>query len=219
LDPVSLNQIEHTVRKAVRGCGFDWGIAEEAGRAVRWLEWMNLDGIGSLFGALDAVKDVDMKGLLISAEGQNWVSRASVMSPILAGPSLADSVGIDFAPICLHQLSRPLLAAGFIGAVLAPSDDPIFLQWPGVHLSVENTRLGVMGELENLTIECADKFFMSRQNDNVDGVFAYRQGVTSSRAVSSDLWHELEAKAHLTYVEATDASRLAGAGAGLSDND
>ena len=37
--------------------------------------------------------------------------------------------------------------------------------------------------------------------------------------VDPDEWHQLEIYAELTYVPETDASRLAGAGAGLTDND
>ena len=37
--------------------------------------------------------------------------------------------------------------------------------------------------------------------------------------VDPDEWHQLEIYAELTYVPETDASRLVGAGAGLTDND
>ncbi len=33
----SLNEIEALARKAARGGGMSWGLAEEAGKAVRWL--------------------------------------------------------------------------------------------------------------------------------------------------------------------------------------
>ena len=34
---LSLNEVEATAKKATRGAGYPWGLAEEAGKAVRWL--------------------------------------------------------------------------------------------------------------------------------------------------------------------------------------
>ncbi|MEL7259121.1 MAG: DUF3726 domain-containing protein, partial [Pseudomonadota bacterium] len=32
----SLNEVESLARKAARGAGYSWGLAEEAGKATRW---------------------------------------------------------------------------------------------------------------------------------------------------------------------------------------
>jgi hypothetical protein len=47
----SLNEIDSQLRKAARGAGLPWGLAEEAGKAARWLE---MHGIACLpvFAAL-----------------------------------------------------------------------------------------------------------------------------------------------------------------------
>ena len=41
---LSLPEIESLVVKAARGAGYNWGIAEEAGFAVRWLARTGLPG-------------------------------------------------------------------------------------------------------------------------------------------------------------------------------
>ena len=44
----SLNEIEALAKKAARGSGCSWGVAEDAGRAVRWLEARGLPGAEAL---------------------------------------------------------------------------------------------------------------------------------------------------------------------------
>ena len=34
---MSLNEIDVSVKRAARGVGMSWGLAEEAGKAARWL--------------------------------------------------------------------------------------------------------------------------------------------------------------------------------------
>ena len=40
----TLAEVESYLRKAARACGLEWGIAEEAGKAARWLAAFNLPG-------------------------------------------------------------------------------------------------------------------------------------------------------------------------------
>ena len=41
---LTLAETESYLRKAARACGLDWGIAEEAGKAARWLAAFDLPG-------------------------------------------------------------------------------------------------------------------------------------------------------------------------------
>jgi len=47
----SLNEIEAQLRKAARGAGLSWGLAEEAGKAGRWLAMHGIDALPA-FAAL-----------------------------------------------------------------------------------------------------------------------------------------------------------------------
>lgn len=49
---LSLNEVQVTAKKAARGAGYPWGIAEEAGQAARWLCSHGLDGCAALAGVL-----------------------------------------------------------------------------------------------------------------------------------------------------------------------
>jgi hypothetical protein len=58
--------------------------------------------------------------------------------------------------------------------------------------------------------------------EGADVVFTEQEAVrlqVSRGAVGPEIWQQVASFAALTYVPETDASRLAGAGAGLSDND
>ena len=44
----SLSEIETTSKRASRGVGFSWGIAEEVGKCIRLLELFGLPGIKNL---------------------------------------------------------------------------------------------------------------------------------------------------------------------------
>jgi hypothetical protein len=50
----SLNEIEALAGKAARGAGYDWGLAEEAGQSVRWLEARDFRGADALMAAINA---------------------------------------------------------------------------------------------------------------------------------------------------------------------
>ena len=47
-DMKSLSEIETTSKRASRGVGFSWGIAEEVGKCIRLLELFGLPGIKNL---------------------------------------------------------------------------------------------------------------------------------------------------------------------------
>ena len=44
----TLSEIDTTSKRAVRGAGFSWGIAEEVGKNMRLLELFGLPGIKNL---------------------------------------------------------------------------------------------------------------------------------------------------------------------------
>ncbi|MEC3861100.1 DUF3726 domain-containing protein [Mesobacterium sp. TK19101] len=49
---LSLNEIDAQAKRAARGAGYSWGMAEEAGKAARWLCAQGLDGVSVLAQAL-----------------------------------------------------------------------------------------------------------------------------------------------------------------------
>ena len=56
---LSLNEVQAQAFKAARGAGYAWGLAEEAGKATRWLCGHGLDGVALLVELLEAAPDPD----------------------------------------------------------------------------------------------------------------------------------------------------------------
>lgn len=216
---VSLNQIEGVARKAVRGAGAVWGLAEDTGRSVRWLEAMDIDGIEMLARLLAEVDHSETEKLLLEPQQGDWHARSEKMSPIFAGPSLGDLLDNLGSGINLHQLAFPMLCAGFVGAVTGVNDKPIYLQWEGIELEIKFNQLGIVGDSQFLLTPFTDLLSVRSSSQYEAAEFVLRNGEIAARSVKPSSWRHLESLAHRTYVEATAASRLAGAGAGLSDND
>lgn len=207
---VSLGEAEATARKATRGAGFDWGTAEEAGRAVCWLCTYGLDGCGALADWLDAT-DRQTSGIhRQQITDGNWRAE-TVLCPLLTGMALADHGHMLQTPLVLHDLARPLLILPF-------ADDVARLTGKGVLLVAQEGRAWFDGT----SVQLAGSWDLS-QTAALHVTFEAMQIPAVPRKTRANPeagdWQRLEAWAHKTYAPATDASRVSGAGAGLTDND
>lgn len=192
----SLNEVESVARKAARGAGYSWGQAEEAGAAVRWLEARGLPGCASLLALLD-LRDQ---------------SALRARCPLELGMALCDTGGAG-ADCRAAQVHLPLLVLPFLVWAAESSGESMTLKcgdWravvtPGGQAS-QNAKIDLP---ECARIVCLD-----------EGA-TYPHMLISKLRAYCDLGviDALGAYAARTYAPATEASRLAGAGAGVSDND
>lgn len=88
----SLIEVEALSKKAAKGAGYSWGEAEDAAKAVRWLEARGLDGASALVNHLSA-----------SDQGA---------CPIHAGIAVSDGV-TQVESVDLSGLDQPLLFLPF----------------------------------------------------------------------------------------------------------
>lgn len=92
----SLGEIADLSKKAARGAGFSWGLAEEAAWAVRWLAERGLPGPEALARALrnaDVPCPVHLGASIADKQDLNAVSAAGeVASPILCIPFFSRAV-------------------------------------------------------------------------------------------------------------------------------
>ncbi len=219
----SLNEIEQTVRKAARGCGLPWGVADEVGKAIRWLHGFGLNGIYGLNAVLDRYDHQNSRGYAPMSLTGVWQAPAGTLSPLLTGPSLCDCMEmLAQQPIVTGKIAHPVLTAGFLGQKALIADQPIRLEWSSVTLEFHRAQLAISGNRADLNINICDALRCTRMpRSKYVGPTPGKVLDAASGGVAIDdaLWEKLEGRAHLTYVAATEASRLAGAGAGLSDND
>jgi hypothetical protein len=208
----SLNEIEALARKAARGGGMSWGLAEEAGKAVRWLSDNGFPGPGLL---ADLMRQNEGKSYteLALQQGDDGISRArnGLLCPIIAGALICDQADDlkDGAQLRLGDVAVPLLLAPFACEAARSAGVSVALEWRGVTLSLGDGAPRVVGDEAALLISEIGSVALSRTVGQAIG--AVRTG--SGRDVTEETMQTLESYAQRTYAPATAASR-AGAGAG-----
>ena len=210
----SLNELEALARKAARGRGMTWGMAEETGRATRALCGWGMDAPSALAKLLQLQDGLAHDAVAPARTAGPWRATGGALCPIAAGCCLNDfATMLRSGPIHMHSVAQPLLLLGFVQMAARRLGQPVRLTIGAVQFCVTGDDIAVEGDLPDLpdqsdvTAALADAPF---------GTALIRH----SRAdVSDGAAAILTAFAHRTYAPATEASRLAGAGAGLSDND
>lgn len=215
----SLNEIRALATGAARGAGLPWGVAEEAGRAARWLEARGLAGLSALEGALQCLSAPDWRRCFPVPEGAVWRAEAGEMDGLLAGMTLADRADgpLPFSgggALVLSRVRRPLLAvpfmagvAGVCGARLAVS---LGAQTPAIGIGPQSAgeacrALEGIALAETVRIGKAGGGAMPPDLPRLDG----------SIAVDSEVYARLARWwAARTHVPESAASRERGAGAG-----
>ncbi len=225
----SLNEIDQTARKAAHGCGLAWGVADEVGKAIRWLHLFGLDGVAGLLAVLDQYNHRIVADYAPQSLRGIWRARKGILSPLLTGVSLCDCLGdglgnylgmLRHQPVETEKIAHPLLTAGFLGHYLLGQaehqEQSIQLTWSNVSLEFHRNKLAVSGNKKDLETKISNQLVCKRVPNSNSTFIA---PVIGDVAVNDSLWKKLEQYALNTCVAATEASRLSGAGAGLNDND
>ncbi len=215
----SLNEIEQTCRKAARGSGLPWGVADDTGRAVRWLHAFQLDGVSSLIALLERFDHHRPVDYAPESLDGIWQGPYNVLSPIMTGLALSDCMGLmQGRSIETREIACPILVAGYIGQTVLNKGQSVTTGWLSISLSIDRDRLTIIGDKGDLYTDRAGRLTCEKAPFDRDCGGSRYPRVGDTR-VNAGAWEKLENRAQLTYVKATEASRLSGAGAGLNDND
>jgi hypothetical protein len=215
----SLNEVEMQVRKAARGAGFSWGLAEEAGWAARFLEAHRLPCLAALIALLDWRQGRPHAVVAPDVEGAVWRARGGCLCAITTG-----SAWHDFAtdsrlsePVEFRTIAAPALLAPFIAATARRLARPLALRGGPVTMSFDVDRMWLSGRRAALSCPVAEALTVHALETvpNTSACSAVSGGVD----VDDRTWSQLGHYAVRTYVPTTVDSRLYGAGAGLLDND
>lgn len=208
---LSLGEVEALSKKAARGCGYTWGLAEEAGKAARWLCSHSVDGTAALAALL-----TEMDGVAFSDHAPvsdvHWQARGGALCPILTGAAFsdyADSLLTD--ELNLGQTAHPILLVPFAAYAAASLKTSLAICVSDRRFLTDGQRLSVVGEPHIVS--------PSTVTIRADVALGPAQAVSTRAQLDPDSHDILLDFAHRTYAPATDASRLKGAGAGLTDND
>jgi len=205
---VSLNEAEVMATKAAWGAGRPWGLAQDAGRAMSTLEAMRLPGAASLLDVLIATDGVPCERLRPVSTQTEWWQADGPMCPALVGAFISD-LGAQSEAVKLRQVHAPLLLVPFC---LMAFDNVVF-NWNGCTIRSSDEGLFVHGALNAKT---ADQVSIDNCAPAEQATHRWQPGAVD---IADEIWEALSAFAHRTYVPASEASRLKGAGAGLTDND
>lgn len=201
---LSLAEIDALCRKAARGAGCPWGMAEEAGKAARWLASHGLPGPEALAALLDAPRTCRC-GKDEQAPGCS----------LALGAQLSDEAE---AIVChgarFGAVAQPLLMLAQAGQAAAALGMPVALQWTGFHAICVPDGLSLEHAQTQDTAVAADVACTPALPPA-----SVRPPATGARAVAPAALDRLERLAAVTYAPATDASRTSGAGAANLDTE
>jgi hypothetical protein len=124
----SLAELEALGRDAARGAGLPWGLAEEAGAALRWLEARRLPGTALTVAWLEARAERAAAELTPEMRRDGWTAPADRLCPYLTGAAIADRGDIELA---LDAVAYPLLLAPFVAAAARSRARGLELAWDG----------------------------------------------------------------------------------------
>ena len=192
---VSLNEVEMIALRAARGTGCPWGLAEEAGKAARWLAARRLPWLEALLALLE----------------QRGKSGAC---PLLTGAGLADlpREAIGAAGATFEDIAAPILLLPFLASVATATNRTFDIRWPDVTARIDSG-CTVAGERRHLLAEAATVHVAGAAAPSA-GPAAHLGGVD----VDDGPWRQLEALVLPTYVPESATSRQNGAGAGAAED-
>ncbi|SFK53611.1 DUF3726 domain-containing protein [Shimia haliotis] len=206
---VSFNEVEAMAKKAARGAGYAWGMAEEAGWATRWLCARDLDGCAALAMALQEINGTKIRP--ISFENGELRVAEGAACPVHAGAALSDfAADLRQGPVRLSHVAVPMLLLPFAANVARRIGEPVTVRGNAFEAVVQADAASVTGDIAVVS----DSVVVTSGGTLGDAA----SGAARATPTKAD-WATLGEFAHRTYAPATEASRLKGAGAGTNDND
>jgi hypothetical protein len=200
------NELRAQVTKAGRGLGYDWGRAKYLGESVLRAEQNGLSALTSFLQLTDTL-DTGPSRLLHSNLLKGDIATVDVVD---LGIALIDHLSrLDFQTPVAFEVVGFSLFLGTLCYGLTGTDRALQIEIDDIECVVQADRI-VVGPEPPFQGVCRLRFCPRRFDD---WRLVRRFEVTHANA------EILDHLASRVYAPATEASRLAGAGAGLNDND
>ena len=212
----SLNEIEAEVKKAVRGAGLAWGLAEEGANAARWLAARAIDPLPALIDVLDRHAGGNRISTAITLTDDGRWTAPAPLCPITFGATLCDHARLIIARgTTAGPVARPLLVIPFVAraALLLGRNVSLTIDGDALLLSARGERLTGSWPVDRPDVTA----FRCLATD--DAATQMPRMIAPDIAIAPEQWARLQAYAGRTYVPANERSRREGAGAGSIDND
>lgn len=223
----SLGEIDALARKATRGAAYSWGMAEEVGKAVRWLSAYGFLGVEMLAQHLQVTADQSQNftpclmnektDALLFHNAKNLDKQESKLCALSCG-SLMNDLGYqirDDKLLSFNNVFFPLLvlpAAGRIAEAYNITvsfkledniDTIIYCDPDGISIKDTPPLLGAFNVNDSCNILCKKEHSAVKNTH-----FPY----PNNREIKKEALEILEIFAHKTYAPDTEESRMRGAG-------
>ncbi len=200
----SFSEIDTAVKRATKGAGFSWGIAEEVGKNIKLLEMFGLPGLRNLNQYFKVVKQKKFQNLtLISKDNVSQIPYC----PIIAGASFIDQIGFieEQNDLKIENMGFPILFLPFLSRASEIIGKRIFF-------SIDEKEF-LLNFNQSIYSNYINENILER-GDNIKIKF-----LENANTFSEKEWEELYKISENTFVEENEELKKSAAGAGLSDND
>ena len=201
----TLSEIDTTSKRATRGAGFSWGVAEEVGKNMRLLELFGLSGIKNLNKYLKDYKNRQFQKISLISD----INEANKypFCPIILGTNFIDQVKLldKKNNIQISNVAFPILFLPFVSRASEVIGKRIFLKIEEKEFLLNLNQSIYSNYLKNEILENCNTVNISfLENNNL---------------FNENEWNELYKLSEDTFVEETESLKIGAAGAGLIDND
>ncbi|MEM7720876.1 MAG: DUF3726 domain-containing protein [Pseudomonadota bacterium] len=205
---LSLNEVRAMARKAARGAGYDWALADEAGWACGALCEAGIDGVAALAGLLEAGGADCVGGLEVS--DAVWRRGSGQICPVYAGTVLCDRRALSARVLALDGVVSPIMLLPYIRAALRGGKGPVIVTCERGRANIDAQSIYIMKDFSEVPV---------RVDITATEDIPPHRHASSRASPDPAAWDVLTTYAHRTYAPATEASRLRGAGGDLPDTD
>lgn len=216
---LSLNELEAETKKAVRGAGLPWGVAEETSHATAWLARNGVDALPSLLDLLVQVDPCDDSAHRARSALEGRVEDDMSLCPVALGMAIVDRAQLlaGGRVLAFGPVLRPVFLLPFLAWTARIIARPMIVNFGKGDWMVGPSRLHGTGIASISDVSIASSFSCKASAAIIPST---DQPATSPRpVVNPEIWQRLQLFARRTYVPATEQSRVLGAGAGVIDND
>jgi len=200
----SFSEIDTTAKRATKGVGFAWGVAEEVGKNIRLLEMFGLPGLKNLNQYFKKIKQEEFKNLTFILKEN--ISKKPYC-PIIAGTSFLDQINSanELDEIKIENMGFPILFLPFLSRASEVIGKRIFV-------TIDNKDF-----LLNFNQSIYSNYFSGDILEKGNSIkIKFLENINS---FAEKDWQELYKLSENTFVEETEELKKSAAGAGLTDND
>ncbi len=201
----SLSEIETTAKRASKAAGYSWGVSEETGKCIRFLELFSLPGIKHLNEYFNEKNKIEFENLNLI--NQNNSSSNKPYCPITLGVSFLDQINVleNLKKIEFKNVAYPIIFISF----LSRSSEIIGKK---IYVKIDEKKIFLNLNV-NIISNFIDQVYPKIANTIEVNILENKDNFTD------DEWNNLYKLSEETFVEESESLKKGAAGAGLTDND